>query len=191
MRHSIDPQQNWLFDPVLETFSPVAQRRLMEDWPGMFRTCLLELMPVDEVGVHFDDKMGCPTKELYSVCGLVLLMEFNDWTVEQAADAYMFDGRVQFALNLGRDNQSMSTRSIERYQKIFRDDELGKSVSDRITRRLVDLLEVKVDKLRLDSTHVFSNMASFGRRRASRSPYQEELGVRQRRQKRTQTRDDR
>jgi IS5 family transposase len=137
----------------------------MEGWPGLFRTCLLELMPVDELEVHFDDTMGCPTKELYSVCGLILLMEFNDWTVEQAADAYMFDGRVQFALNLGRDNQSMSTRSIERYQKIFRDDELAKSVNDRITRRLVDLLEVKVDKLRLDSTHVFSNMASFGRTR--------------------------
>jgi hypothetical protein len=165
MRHSIDPQQNWLFDPALSMFSDVARRRLMTGWPGLFRTCLLELMPVEQVGTHFDETMGCPSKELYSVCGLLLLMEFNDWTVEQASDAYMFDGRVQFALNLGRDCQSMSTRTVERYQKIFREEELGKDVMNRITRRLVDLLELEVDKLRLDSTHVFSNMASFGRTR--------------------------
>ncbi len=165
MIHSLDPRQNWLFDPVLETFSPVAQQRLREGWPGLFRTCLLELMPVDEIGTHFDDTMGRPTRELYSVCGLLLLMEFNNWTVEQAADAYMFDGRIQFALNLGRDNQSMCTRTLERYQRIFREEELGKAVNERITRQLVDLLELEVDKLRLDSTHIFSNMASFGRTR--------------------------
>jgi hypothetical protein len=165
MKYSADPKQNWLFDPVLETFSPVARKRLTEGWPGLFRTCLLELMPVDEVGTCFDDSMGRPTKELYSACGLMLLMEFNNWTVEQAADAYMFDARVQFALNLGRDRQSMCTRTIERYQVVFRDKELGKVVNDRITRHLVDLLELEVDKLRLDSTHIFSNMASFGRTR--------------------------
>jgi len=165
MRHSIDPRQEWLFDSSLHTFSKLAQRRLLEDWPGLFRTCLLALMPVAEVEPHFAETMGRPTKELYSICGLVLLMEFNDWTVEQAADSYMFDGRVQYALNLGRDSQSMSRRTLERYQRIFREEELGKDLMDRITRHLIDLLEVKVDKLRLDSTHVFSNMASFGRTR--------------------------
>ncbi len=34
-----------------------------------------------------------------------------------------------------------------------------------MTVRLAELLEIKIDKQRLDSTHVFSNMASFGRTR--------------------------
>lgn len=165
MKHRNDPQQSWLFDPSMGAYSEQARRRLLENWPGVFRTCILDLMPVEEVGGQFSETMGRPTKELYSACGLLLLMEFNDWTVEEAADAYMFDGRVQFALNLGRDNQSLSTRTIERYQAIFRDKEIAQGLANRVTSHLVEVLELKVDKLRLDSTHVFSSMAHFGRTR--------------------------
>ena len=100
MENIVDPKQKRLFDPISARFSPVAMRRLSEDWPGFFRACILELMPVKEVGSSFSKIMGRPTKELHSACGLLLLMEYNDWTVEEAADAYMFDSRVQFALNL-------------------------------------------------------------------------------------------
>jgi hypothetical protein len=165
MRHFVDPQQDWLFDPSLGSYSSLAQRRLLKDWPGVFRTCILEMMPVEEMGKHFSKDMGRPTKELYSACGLLLLQEFNNWTVEEAADMYMFDGRIQFALNLGRDRQTMSTRTIERYRAVFRDEAIAQDLMTRVTARLIELLELKVDKLRLDSTHVFSNMATFGRTR--------------------------
>jgi hypothetical protein len=159
------PEQNWLFDSDRMYYSDLAMRRLGEDWPSIFRMCILELMPVDEVGKSFSKIMGRPTKELYSASGLMLLMEFNDWTVEEAADAYMFDSRVHFALNLGRDCQSMSTRTIERYQKIFREKQLAQEIMEKVTRRLIELLDIKTDQLRLDSTHVFSNMARYGRTR--------------------------
>ncbi len=165
MKHSVDPEQNWLFDTSLGSYSDLACQRLLKDWPGVFRACILEMMPVEPMGEHFSEKMGRPTKELYSACGLLLLQEFNDWTVEEAADMYMFDGRVQFALNLGRDKQSMSTRTIERYRAIFRDEALAQDLMTKVTAHLIELLDLKVDKLRLDSTHVFSNMASFGRTR--------------------------
>lgn len=165
MKHSVDPQQNWLFDPTLTSYSDLARRRLLKDWPGVFRACVLDMMPVEEIGKHFSEVMGRPTKELYSACGLLLLQEFNNWTIEEAADMYMFDGRVQFALNLGRDRQTMSTRTIERYRAVFRDEAFAQDLMTDITARLVELMELKVDQLRLDSTHVFSNMASFGRTR--------------------------
>ncbi len=165
MKHSVDPKQNWLFDTSLGSYSDLACQRLLKDWPGVFRACILEMMPVEQMSEHFSDEMGRPTKELYSACGLLLLQEFNNWTVEEAADMYMFDGRVQFALNLGRDKQSMSTRTIERYRAVFRDEAFAEDLMTKVTARLVELLNLKVDKLRLDSTHVFSNMASFGRTR--------------------------
>lgn len=165
MRHAVDPQQNWLFDPSAGIYSNLALRRLLKDWPGVFRTCILEMMPVDQLGGHFHALEGRPTKELYSACGLLLLQEFNNWTTEEAADRYMFDARVQFALNLGRENQSMSTRTLERYRAIFRDEAFAQDLMKKVTARLIELLDLKIDKLRLDSTHVFSNMASFGRTR--------------------------
>jgi len=165
MRHSIDPRQSRLFDPDADSYSDVALDRLKEDWPGIFRKCLLELMPVDRIEYRFDEFMGRPTKELYSMCGVMFLLEFQDWTVAAAADAYMFDQRVHYALNLGHDRLSMTPRTIERYRALFREEDAAAVVMDRVTRRLVELLDVSVERQRLDSTHVFSNMALFGRTR--------------------------
>lgn len=165
MRHSVNPKQIQLFDPDISGYSAVALRRLREDWPGVFRNGILELMPVDLVEDRFHECMGRPTKELYSMCGLVFLMEFRDWTADEAADAYMFDSRVHFALNLGHDQLSMTTRTIERYRALFREEDCAAAIMDRVTRHLVDLLGVSVERQRLDSTHVLSNMAIFGRTR--------------------------
>jgi hypothetical protein len=165
MRHSIDPRQTPLFDPDLQSYSDVALDRLQQDWPGIFRKCILELMPVDVIEKRFAEVMGRPTKELYSMCGLVFLMEFRDWTTQEAADSYLFDQRVHFALNLGHDRLTMTTRTIERYRALFREEDAGEVVMERVTQRLVELLNLSVKKQRLDSTHVFSNMALFGRTR--------------------------
>ena len=44
--------------------------------------------------------MGRPTNELYSMAGLLFIMEFRNLTHEEAADASMFSVDVQYALNL-------------------------------------------------------------------------------------------
>jgi len=44
--------------------------------------------------------MGRPTKELYSVAGMLFIMEFRNWTHDAAADAYLFNLDVQYALQL-------------------------------------------------------------------------------------------
>ena len=43
--------------------------------------------------------------------------------------------------------------------------ELAKEVMHDVTLRLVEILEQDIAKQRLDSTHVFSDMATFGRTR--------------------------
>jgi hypothetical protein len=48
---------------------------------------------------------------------------------------------------------------------IFEEDELAKKIMHDVTIKLAELLEINIDKQRLDSTHIFSDMASFGRTR--------------------------
>jgi hypothetical protein len=72
---------------------------------------------------------------------------------------------VQFALNLEPGADEMSDRTWERYRALFIEDELAHTVMDAVTRKLVDELDLSIDQQRLDSTHVFSNMARFGRTR--------------------------
>ncbi len=69
------------------------------------------MMPVEDLSKGFSRDLGRPTKEHYSVCGLILLKDYYGWTNQEA----------------------------------------------------VDQLNIKIDKQRLDSSHVFSNMADWSR----------------------------
>ena len=163
MRYLEDPRQSSLFDVFAEILSPVAYRRLQSGWQHLFRSAILKRMPVGKLADHFDPEMGRPTKELYSMAGLLFIMEFRDWTHEEAADAYMFNIDVQYALNLPPEQQSLCRRTIERYIALFREDDLAQQIMHDVTAELVTLLELDVSQQRLDSTHIESNMAKFGR----------------------------
>jgi len=165
MQHFNDPRQNRLFDVYEGILSPLAYRQLLGGWQHVFRETILQLMPVDTVKAHFDPAFGQPTKELYSMCGLIFIMEFKNWTAEEAAQAYMFHADVQYALNLDPENQSLSSRSVERYKRLIVEDELAGRIMEEITAVLVEKLQLNIKAQRLDSTHVASDMAQFGRTR--------------------------
>jgi len=158
-----DPRQTSLFDEFEGLLSSVAYRRLTGGWQHLFRHAILKLMPAQKLAAHFDPTLGRPTKELYSVAGMLFIMEFRNWTHDAAADAYMFNLDVQYALHLKPENQSLCRRTIERYIRLFRTEELAQQIMLDVTAELVQLLELDVSKQRLDSTHVESNMAKFGR----------------------------
>ena len=158
-----DPRQTELFDTFQSILSPVAYGKLQRGWQHLFRCAILKLLPAKKLGEHFHPAIGRPTKELYSMAGLLFIMEFRDWTHEEAADAYMFNVDLQYALNLKPENQSLCRRTLERYISLFRDDELAQEIMHDVTAELVKLLDLDVSKQRLDSTHIESNMAKFGR----------------------------
>ena len=162
MISSVDPRQNRLFDPFDGVIPPVGRRIIADGWQGVFRHVLLELMPVAELAQHFSDSLGAPTKELYSLAALVFLADFFGWTAQEAAEAYILRTDVQYALNL-EPGAAVSARTVERYQKLFREDDLAVRVFEEVTTRLIKALDLDVSRQRLDSTHVFSHMASFGR----------------------------
>jgi len=62
-------------------------------------------------------------------------------------------------------NPASTKSASERYRKFFIDDDLAAQTMHEDTGRLVALLELGITRQRLDSTHVFSNMACFGRTR--------------------------
>jgi Transposase DDE domain len=162
MIHAIDPRQNRFFDPFDGVIPPAGRKIIGNGWQGVFRHVLLDVMPVGELTQHFSDCLGAPTKELYSMAGLVFLADFFDWTAQEAAEAYIFRSDVQYALNR-EPGAEVSARTVERYQKLFRDNDLAAAVFEDVTDRLVRTLDLDVSRQRLDSTHVFSHMASFGR----------------------------
>jgi len=165
MHNIVNPRQTRFFDPYDRVLTEKTRKSLLDDWPGVFRHVILELMPVDVISGHFDATMGRPTKELYSIAGLLLIQEFRDWTKDEALAAYRFHMDIHYALNLEPVAHDLSKRTIERYINLFEENELAKATMDAITIKLVEVLGIKIDRQRLDSTHIFSDMASFGRTR--------------------------
>jgi len=165
MRNIVNPQQTRLFDPFDSVLTEKTRKRLLDGWHGVFRHIILELMPVDAVSGHFDSAMGRPTKELYSIAGLLLIKEFKNWTNDETLESYSFNMAIHYALNLEPVAQDIGMRTLERYINLFEEDAIAKTTMDEITVKLVEILGIKIDKQRLDSTHIFSDMASFGRTR--------------------------
>ena len=165
MRNIVNPQQTRLFDPFDSVLTEKTRKRLLDGWHGVFRHIILELMPVDAVSGHFDSTMGRPTKELYSIAGLLLIKEFKNWTNDETLESYSFNMAIHYALNLEPVAQDIGMRTLERYINLFEEDAIAKTTMDEITVKLVEILGIKIDKQRLDSTHIFSDMASFGRTR--------------------------
>src|SRR5665213_1861398 len=97
MRKINDPRHARLVDPFQGLFAPAAVRILQGGWQGLFRHAILALLPVVELSRHFHAEVGAPTKELYSMAGLVFLADFQGWTAAEAAEAYMFRTDVQYA----------------------------------------------------------------------------------------------
>ena len=163
MQNLNNPAQMTLFDPWSQRFSPRLYEKLCAGWQGLFHETLLSLMPAEELAKHFHPQWGRPTKELYSVAGLIFLKACNNWTMEQAVDAYCFRLDVQYALNVSGNDAELSLRSLERYTQLFRDMDLANQVFDTVTKTLIGRMELNLSEQRLDSTHVYSNMAMIGR----------------------------
>jgi len=162
MIHIVDPRQDRLFDPFGGVIPSAGYRIIAGGWQGVFRHALLEVMPVGELAENFSQSLGAPTKELYSMAGLVFLADFHNWNAEQAVEVYIFRTDVQYALNL-EPGVTVCSRTIERYQKLFRDNDLAAQVFHDVATVLIEKLELDITRQRLDSTHVFSHMADFGR----------------------------
>ncbi len=165
MRNIKDPRQQRLIDVYQGVIGDVGWRLIGEGWQGVFRHIVLEELPAFRLGACLDEFLGRPSAELHAMCGLLLLRDFHDWTVPQAHEAIIFRSDVQYALNL-EPGYEISQRTIERYLAYLQGDaDLAAEMMGVVTDRLVQQLELKVSQQRLDSTHVFSDMASFGRTR--------------------------
>jgi hypothetical protein len=162
MIYVVDPRQNRLFDPFEGVIPPAGRKIIENGWQGVFRHAILQVMPVGHLAKHFSDSLGAPTKELFSMAGLVFLADFFDWNAQETIEAYIFHNDVQYALNT-EPGVTLCTRTLERYQKLFRDNDLAARVFDDVTTKLIEDLDLDVSRQRLDSTHVFSHMATFGR----------------------------
>jgi len=160
-----DPTEPRLWSRFQDLLSEAALEELEHGWQGVFHRMILHLLPIRKLEEKFSKETGRPTKELYSVCGLLLIMEYFGWTLAQARLNYMVDLGVQYALNIEKDAVELSERTLYRYLEWLRKKDFMQDAMSIVTETLLRELKIDISRQRHDSTHVFSNMAAWSRKK--------------------------
>jgi len=158
-------KQQHLFDPWSH-LSPKRRKMLDEDWPGLFRQHLLEELPVDRMVSHFTDGVGRPSKELYTVMGLLLLQQTMDLTDKAAIDMLAFNIQWHYALNIPEesdDAKTISEKTLYTMRQVMIENRLDEVMFDAIADKLAVVFGVDTKNQRIDSVHIQSNMRKLGR----------------------------
>ena len=165
MYYAKDHQTGYLFDPWVQ-LGPRRRQILDTGWPGLFRKCLLNKLPVERLARNFKEFRGRPTKELYVMMGGMVLQQMLNLSDEEARDALLFRVDWQYALDITDPSDAqvyVSEKTWRTYRQLCIDNELDTSAFEELTDTLLDKFEVDTSHQRLDSTHLISNMRKLGR----------------------------
>lgn len=160
-----DHKQYDMFNP----FSHLGPKRLAlleSSWAHLFREEILHNLPAEKLFPLYSEHYGRHTKELYAMLGVVLLQQQQDLTDEEAIRQFAFNIEWHYALNVtdASDFSSyVSSRTLWTMRDIVARLGLEQVLFENVTGALTKLFDLDPSKQRLDSIHIFSNMAHLGR----------------------------
>jgi len=160
-----DHKQCDMFNP----FAHLGVKRLAlleSSWAHLFREEILHNLPAEKLFQFYDEFKGRKTKELYAMLGLVLIQQMEDCTDLDAIDNFALNLKWQYALNItdASDTASyVSPRTLWNLRDIVAQHGLQDALFENVTKALHKLFALDPSKQRLDSVHIFSNMAHLGR----------------------------
>lgn len=165
MFHVKNHNQLNIFDPW-GNLGPKRRRLLDNSWAGLFQQKILPELPVEILRRHYHDWNGRPTKELYSMMGMMVLQQMHDLTDDQAVDQFCFNIQWHYALNITNASDAasyISHKSLWTMRSFISTDETYNEIFDKTLQTLTKLFKADLNKQRMDSVHVKSNMRNLGR----------------------------
>jgi hypothetical protein len=160
-----DHKQTELFDPW-RFLSPKRRDLLDKTWPGLFKNIILPELPVSRIFPFFSEGYGRPTKELYTVLGVLVLQQTLDLTDEETCSQLTYNIQWHYALNITEESDSakyMCPKTLWTMRSILVDNALDGVVFECVTKKLADVFKVDLNNQRIDSVHIKSNMRRLGR----------------------------
>jgi hypothetical protein len=160
-----DPRQGHLIDPW-DHLGPKRRKLLENSWAGLFRQEILAELPVDQIAPWFRSDFGRPSKELYTILGVLVLQQMQDLTDDETVNQLAFHEQWHYALNITEERDAakyMCPKTLWNIRKKVTDQELDTVLFDQVTEKLARVFQVDSSKQRLDSVHIKSNMRRLGR----------------------------
>lgn len=160
-----DHKTHDMFDPF-PFLGPKRKQRIEDSWAKVFREHILATLPVEKVFSKYDPVFGAPTKELYSMLGLMVIQQMHDMTDEEAVDQFAYNLQWHYALNITSTADAdayVSPKTLWNMRDILVERGLYQDIFEEVVTKLADVFKVDVAKQRFDSVHIFSNMRHLGR----------------------------
>lgn len=154
-----------LFDPWGH-LSPKRRKMLDDSWAGLFKNEILSELPVLKLAPYFHKSFGRPTKELYTVLGMLILQQTHDLTDEETSDQLSYNIQWHYALNITEESDSakyISPKTLWNMRQAVIEMQLVDLLFQVSANKLAKLFQVSTDKQRIDSVHIKSNMRRLGR----------------------------
>lgn len=165
MFHVKNHKQLNIFDPWVH-LGPKRRKLLDSSWPGLFQQKILPELPVETLRSHYHNWNGRPSKELYSMMGLMVLQQMHDLTDDQAVEQFCFNIQWHYALNITNASDAasyVSHKSLWTMRSFMSTDETYNKIFDKALQTLTKFFKADLSKQRMDSVHVKSNMRNLGR----------------------------
>lgn len=160
-----DHKQRDMFNPFAH-LGPKRLALLESSWAHLFREEILHNLPAEKLFPFYDEFRGRKSKELYAMLGLVLIQQMEDCSDTDAVDNFALNLKWQYALNITDESDVasyVSPKTLWNLRDIVARHGLQDLLFENVTDALKKLFALDPSKQRLDSVHIFSNMAHLGR----------------------------
>jgi hypothetical protein len=139
---------------------------LDKSWAGTFRNNILPVMPVNVLSMNYSEDQGRPTKDLLTAMGAAILQQIFNLTDEETRQQLAFNQMWHYALDTyDPKEQLFAERTMWTVRHHLTQGGSSQKIFNTITDNFAKIFNVDTRDQRLDSVHVYSNMANLGRAR--------------------------
>jgi len=152
-------------DDLQSVLPEAKQKRLENQWPGIFRREILPMLLEAEADFSglYHGVLGAPNKAVAELLGILILKEFHDYTDEQTLEAVEFNLQWQYALQLGVSEAYVCQKTLHNFRDRLVQSEKHQRLFHQLTGRIIDRFGLDTSRQRMDSTQVVGAMKQLSR----------------------------
>jgi len=155
------PQRSLLESQYL--VPPAKAKLLRSSWAEAFQQHALPLIREESFAHLYCPNNGRPNAPVQVVLGVLLLKEIFNLTDAEALEQLEFNLLWQHALAVSADESHLCQKTLHNFRTRLLTQDTQRLVFEETTDRMIQALGVHVDRQRLDSTHIVSNIAVLTR----------------------------
>ena len=162
-------RQQVLFSSVND-LPPKQRERLEASWAETFYTEFFCRIDEDRFAVLYSEKASRPNAPVNVLVGLEVLKAGFGWSDAQLEEQFSYNMQVRYALGYRDFTEGyLELRTVYNFRRRLTEhmretgENLLEQVFEQVTDEQIKALELKTDKLRMDSTLVSSNIRQMSR----------------------------